>query len=39
MSKVLLEIQGLHKQYGPVEVLKGVDCTMQQGEVQKQLQA
>ena len=33
MSKVLLEIQGLHKQYGNVEVLKGVDCTMQEGEV------
>jgi polar amino acid transport system ATP-binding protein len=33
MSKNLLEIQGLRKQYGPVEVLKGVDCTMKQGEV------
>ncbi|PZQ83815.1 MAG: ATP-binding protein [Ancylobacter novellus] len=33
MTKPLLEIQGLRKQYGAVEVLKGVDCTMQQGEV------
>ena len=33
MSKVLLEIQGLRKQYGPLEVLKGVDCTMREGEV------
>ncbi|QND45282.1 amino acid ABC transporter ATP-binding protein (plasmid) [Rhizobium lusitanum] len=33
MSKILLEIQGLRKQYGPVEVLKGVDCTMREGEV------
>jgi polar amino acid transport system ATP-binding protein len=33
MSKVLLEIQGLRKQYGPVEVLKGVDTTMREGEV------
>jgi polar amino acid transport system ATP-binding protein len=33
MKKVLLEIQGLRKQYGIVEVLKGVDCTMQEGEV------
>ena len=33
MSKVLLEIQDLHKRYGNVEVLKGVDCTMQEGEV------
>ncbi|GLK72724.1 amino acid ABC transporter ATP-binding protein [Ancylobacter dichloromethanicus] len=33
MTKPLLEIQGLRKQYGAVEVLKGVDCTMRQGEV------
>jgi polar amino acid transport system ATP-binding protein len=33
MSGNLLEIRNLHKQYGPVEVLKGVDCTMRQGEV------
>ncbi|MBX9457921.1 MAG: amino acid ABC transporter ATP-binding protein [Rhizobium sp.] len=33
MNKVLLEIQNLRKQYGAVEVLKGVDCTMQEGEV------
>ena len=33
MSKTLLEIQGLRKQYGTVEVLKGVDCTMNEGEV------
>ena len=28
-----LEIKDLHKRYGDVEVLKGVDCTMQQGDV------
>ncbi|EIM74250.1 amino acid ABC transporter ATP-binding protein [Nitratireductor aquibiodomus RA22] len=33
MTKNLLEIQALRKRYGSVEVLKGVDCTMQQGEV------
>ena len=33
MSNILLEIQALRKQYGPLEVLKGVDCTMRQGEV------
>ncbi len=33
MSKVLLEIHGLRKQYGSLEVLKGVDCTMREGEV------
>jgi polar amino acid transport system ATP-binding protein len=33
MGKPLLEIQNLHKRYGAVEVLKGVDCTMHQGEV------
>ncbi|MCK0198734.1 amino acid ABC transporter ATP-binding protein [Ancylobacter sp. 6x-1] len=33
MTKPLLEMQGLRKQYGTVEVLKGVDCTMRQGEV------
>src|SRR5687767_14107002 len=29
----LLEIRDLHKRYGAVEVLKGVDCTMREGEV------
>ncbi|MCB4771039.1 amino acid ABC transporter ATP-binding protein [Ancylobacter sp. Lp-2] len=33
MNKPLLEIKGLRKWYGAVEVLKGVDCTMAQGEV------
>lgn len=33
MSNKLLEIKNLHKRYGKVEVLKGVDCTMQQGDV------
>jgi len=33
MSHVLLEIEGLRKRYGPVEALKGVDCTMREGEV------
>lgn len=33
MAGNLLEIRNLHKQYGSVEVLKGVDCTMRQGEV------
>jgi polar amino acid transport system ATP-binding protein len=32
MSK-LLEITNLHKRYGEVEVLKGVDCEMNAGEV------
>jgi polar amino acid transport system ATP-binding protein len=31
--RTLLEIQGLRKQFGPVEVLKGVDCTVGEGEV------
>ena len=29
----LLDIRGLHKQYGPLEVLKGVDLTLQRGNV------
>ncbi|GHD19467.1 amino acid ABC transporter ATP-binding protein [Tianweitania populi] len=29
----LLEIHGLHKRYGSVEVLKGVDCNVAHGEV------
>ncbi len=29
----LLEIRDLHKRYGTVEVLKGIDCSMRQGEV------
>jgi polar amino acid transport system ATP-binding protein len=33
VSKVLLEIQGLHKRFGEVEVLKGIDCAMRQSEV------
>ena len=33
MTGNLLEIRDLHKRYGATEVLKGVDCTMQQGDV------
>ncbi len=33
MTGNLLEIRDLHKQYGQVEVLKGVDCDMRPGEV------
>ena len=33
MSDTLLEISDLHKRYGTVEVLKGVDFTMNRGEV------
>lgn len=33
MSGNLLEIRDLHKKFGATEVLKGVDCTMAQGEV------
>jgi polar amino acid transport system ATP-binding protein len=33
MSEWLLEIRDLHKRYGEVEVLKGVDCLMRAGEV------
>ena len=33
MTGTLLEISDLHKRYGNVEVLKGVDFTMTQGEV------
>lgn len=33
MSGNLLEIRDLHKRYGATEVLKGVDCTMRQGDV------
>jgi polar amino acid transport system ATP-binding protein len=29
----ILEIQNLHKRFGAVEVLKGVDCVMKQGDV------
>jgi polar amino acid transport system ATP-binding protein len=32
-NNTLLEIKNLHKRYGDLEVLKGVDCSMQQGEV------
>jgi polar amino acid transport system ATP-binding protein len=33
MTEALLKISGLHKQYGPVEVLHGVDLELKQGEV------
>ena len=33
MSSKLLEIQNLHKRFGDLEVLKGIDLTMQQGDV------
>ena len=33
MGKIILDIQGLRKTYGQHEVLKGVDCTVQEGEV------
>ena len=33
MTKTLLEIKKLRKSYGPHEVLKGVDCAVQEGEV------
>ena len=33
MTGNLLEIRDLHKRYGATEVLKGVDCTMRQGDV------
>ena len=33
MSDTLLEIRDLHKRFGLVEVLKGVDCVMRPGEV------
>jgi polar amino acid transport system ATP-binding protein len=32
-NQALLDIRGLHKQYGAVEVLKGVDLSMQRGNV------
>ncbi|MDB5982352.1 MAG: amino acid transporter ATP-binding protein [Pseudomonas sp.] len=32
-APALLSIEGLHKSYGPVEVLKGVDLSMQRGNV------
>lgn len=32
-NQALLDIRGLHKQYGKLEVLKGVDLTMQRGNV------
>ncbi|MEK1843940.1 MAG: ATP-binding cassette domain-containing protein, partial [Pseudomonas sp.] len=32
-NQALLDIRGLHKQYGQLEVLKGVDLTMQRGNV------
>ncbi|WP_136646513.1 amino acid ABC transporter ATP-binding protein [Tabrizicola sp. YIM 78059] len=33
MGKKILEIKGLRKSYGPVEVLKGVDYSVNEGEV------
>ena len=33
LSPALLSIEGLHKSYGTVEVLKGVDLRMQKGNV------
>nr|CAD6628629.1 amino acid ABC transporter ATP-binding protein [Rhizobium sp. TCK] len=33
MTKTILEIAGLRKAYGAVEVLKGVDCNVKEGEV------
>ncbi|QND17372.1 amino acid ABC transporter ATP-binding protein [Rhizobium leguminosarum] len=33
MAKTILDIQGLRKTYGIHEVLKGVDCVVQEGEV------
>jgi len=33
MTTPILEISNLHKRYGDVEVLKGVDCSMQRGDV------
>ncbi|MEI1248566.1 amino acid ABC transporter ATP-binding protein [Rhizobium aouanii] len=33
MAKTILEIQGLRKTYGIHEVLKGVDCAVEEGEV------
>jgi polar amino acid transport system ATP-binding protein len=33
MAKTLLEIAGLRKTYGAVEVLKGIDCAVHEGEV------
>ncbi len=33
MAKTMLEISGLRKTYGQHEVLKGVDCAVQEGEV------
>lgn len=32
-NPALLDIRGLRKQYGQVEVLKGVDLSMQRGNV------
>ncbi len=32
-KQALLSIRGLHKQYGQLEVLKGVDLDMQRGNV------
>ena len=33
MSAPILEIKNLHKRFGKLEVLKGIDLTMQQGDV------
>lgn len=33
MAKTILQIKDLRKSYGPHEVLKGIDCSVQEGEV------
>ncbi|MFZ5813855.1 MAG: amino acid ABC transporter ATP-binding protein [Bacillota bacterium] len=33
MAQPIIEIQGLHKHFGQLEVLKGIDLTVQKGEV------
>lgn len=33
MASEIVKISGLHKSYGPIEVLKGVDLTFRQGEI------
>ena len=31
-DEVVVEIRDLHKNYGPLEVLKGIDLTVRRGE-------
>ncbi|MFB9467215.1 amino acid ABC transporter ATP-binding protein [Streptomyces cinereospinus] len=33
MSQVMVDVRGVHKSYGPLEVLRGVDLTVRAGEV------